>query len=254
MKAGSFVASAASILIVFIFISPVLSGEMDTGFFISIVRGVFSLIKTMSWYFTNYIDQLATHNEYIKDLNFLLGLDEIEGATDRPELISPAFSSLEFRNVRFKYPKTEKYILNGISFKIESGRHYALVGVNGAGKTTIIKLIAGLYGEYEGDILINGTDIKNYTQSEMKSFVSALFQDFARYYISLKDNVLLGNVNEIKNECINEKLVKTLDHMGLGKMIDSLPQGMDTPLGKICMKSLRILPGVVRLLTAVAKP
>lgn len=233
MKTGSFVASIVSILIVFIFINPVFTGEITTGFFISIVRGVFGLIKTMSWNFTHYIDQLATHNEYIKDLNVLLGLDETEGATDKPGMSIPVFRSLEFRDVRFRYPKTEKYILDGVSFKIESGRHYAFVGVNGAGKTTIVKLITGLYDEYEGDILINGTDIKSCTLSELKSFVSVLYQDFARYYISLKDNVLVGNINEMKNENTNEKLMETMGHIGLSKMIDDLSQGMDTPLGKI---------------------
>ena len=163
MKAGSFITSIASILIVFIFINPVLTGKITTGFFISIIRSFFNLIQQMSWNFTDYIDQLATHKEYLKDLNSLLNYDEAKGSIDLPAISIPHLESIEFRNVRFKYPGTNNYVLKGISFKIVDGKHYAFVGVNGAGKTIIIKLITGLYSEYEGNILINGKELKSYS-------------------------------------------------------------------------------------------
>lgn len=233
MKAGSFVTSIASILTVFIFINPVLTGKITTGFFISIVRSFFNLIQQMSWNFTEYIDQLATHKEYLKDLNSLLNLDETEGSTDLPAISIPDLESIEFKNVRFKYPGTNNYVLNGVSFKIVNGRHYAFVGVNGAGKTTIIKLLTGLYSEYEGNILINGKELKIYPLSFIKSITSVLYQDFAKYYISFKNNILIGNINQLHTDNTNKKLIDTIGFLGLTDVLSDLPQGLDTPLGKI---------------------
>lgn len=232
MKAGSFVTSFALVLIIFAFLKPVLTGKITSGFFISIVKAVFSLIQKMSWSLTGSIDKLATYNEYLKDLNSLLSLEETEGAIDEPTRATWRFKSLEFNNVYFKYPGTEQYILSGMSFKIEGNKHYAFVGVNGAGKTTIIKLISGLYDDYEGEILINGKNLTELSKGQLKSIVSVLFQDFAKYNITVKENIIIGNINEMQNKYIDEKLIKIIDSIGLTKVVRDLPEGMDTPLGK----------------------
>lgn len=233
MKAGSIVTSIVSVLTIFVFLKPVLNGEVTAGFFISIVKGIFSLIQKMSWSITYYIDQIATQNEYLKDLNMLLSLDETPGAIDLPIKAIQNFESIEFKDVYFKYPKTEKYILNGMCFKIDRNKHYAFVGINGAGKTTITKLICGLYNNYEGTILINGVDIKKYAQSELKSIASVLYQDFAKYYISLKDNIAIGNISGRENKDIDEKVMKALDSVSLTEKAGNLKEGINTPLGKI---------------------
>lgn len=232
MKAGSFVTSFALVLIIFAFLKPVLTGKITSGFFISIVKAVFSLIQRMSWSLTGSIDKLATYNEYLKDLNSLLSLEETEDAIDKPHTAIWSFKSLEFNKVYFRYPGIEQYILNGMSFKIEENKHYAFVGVNGAGKTTIIKLISGLYDDYEGDILINGKNLREFSKGQLKSIVSVLFQDFAKYNISVKENIIIGNINEMKNKDIDEKLNRIIDGIGLTKVVRDLPKGMDTALGK----------------------
>ena len=83
-------------------------------------------------------------------------------------------------------------ILNHLSFRVESGAHYAFVGANGAGKTTITKLLTGLYQQYEGEILINKKELRTYTQPQIKAMFCGLYQDFAKYYISIKENVAVG--------------------------------------------------------------
>ena len=92
---------------------------------------------------------MAKHNEYLKDLTEFAALDETGEAVELPVFPLPAFESLEFRNVRFKYPGTDNYVLDGISFRIDAGKHYAFVGINGSGKTTITKLMTGLYDDFE---------------------------------------------------------------------------------------------------------
>ena len=199
MKSGSLVTALISILIVFVLLPPVLQGALSVGMFISLINAAFSLVQTMSWQLTSRVDRLAQDHEYLKDLTQFSHLEEEQGAELPPTPQVPSFESLEFRNVRFKYPGTDNLVLKDVSFRIEAGKHYAFVGVNGAGKTTITKLICGLYDQYEGEILLNGRNIREYSHADLKSIVNMVYQDFARYYITLRDNIALGSVNRMPN-------------------------------------------------------
>ncbi|MCM1540648.1 MAG: ATP-binding cassette domain-containing protein, partial [Blautia sp.] len=95
-------------------------------------------------------------------------------------------------HVTFRYPGTDADILKDFSMKLERGRHYAIVGENGAGKTTLIKLLTGLYREYEGEILYNGVEMRTFPREEWFRIFSCVFQDFARYYLSVEENICLG--------------------------------------------------------------
>ena len=123
--------------------------------------------------------------------------------------------------------------------KLYNGKHYAFVGVNGAGKTTITKLLTGMYDDFEGKILIDGKSIREFTTSELKGLFSVVYQDFAKYYISLKENIGLGNVHGVSDEEITE----ALESIGLAELVEELPNGLDTPLGKIKEGSVDISGG-----------
>lgn len=107
----------------------------------------------------------------------------------------------EFKNVYFKYPHTEEYILENVSFKINSNQRTAIVGKNGAGKSTIIKLLSRLYKVDKGEILLNGININNFDFDDYQSFISVLFQDFSLLGVKLKENVASSYDN------IDEKMV-----------------------------------------------
>lgn len=140
-------------------------------------------------------------------------------------------NSLEFRNVSFSYPETEKQVLKRCSFTIEAGKKYAFVGENGSGKTTITKLLDGLYEEYEGEILLNGESIRNLSIPERKALFAVIYQDFARYQIPLGDNVILGDSNHMLKE--DQEIEDILKDQGLSETIQKLAEGIHTPLGKI---------------------
>ena len=103
------------------------------------------------------------------------------------------------------------------------------MGVNGAGKTTLTKLLTGLYDNYEGEILLDGRELRTFRQADLKALFSVVYQDFARYQISLDDNIALGNV--LRKD--PAKIKEAAEAMGLGQTIAELPRGMETPLGKI---------------------
>lgn len=163
MKSGSI----ATLLIIAIIVSSLLpalnEGKISIGTFIALVNAVFSLVQTMSWRLSNTMYELARLQEYIKDLNPFFALSEKKDACVMPVRNNDfTFETLEFRNVSFKYPGTENYVLKDCSFVLKKGKSYSFVGENGAGKSTIIKLIIGLYDDYEGEILLNGKSIREY--------------------------------------------------------------------------------------------
>lgn len=229
IKMGSVIFSFIAIFIIAVLINPVINGLITVGIFMSIVNAVNSLIKTMSWQLSAMLSDIAKNREYLKDLTNFMALEEEEEATDKPLENITKFETLEFKNVRFKYPETDNYILDGMSFIIEAGKHYAFVGINGAGKTTVTKLITGLYKDYEGDILVNGKNIKEHSQGYLKALCSVVYQDFAKYFISFKDNISLGCVNEINDE----RIFKAINTMELNDVVENLPNRVESLLGKI---------------------
>jgi ATP-binding cassette subfamily B protein len=233
MKSGSVISSLISILVIFILIHPVMSGELSIGMFISLVNGVFSIVGMMSWQLTNTAEGLAKHREFLIDLSDFAALEASDSVKHSPASQVPAFESLEFRNVRFSYPGTKQQILKGMTFRINAGKHYAFVGINGAGKTTITKLITGLYDNFEGEIVLNKRPISDYTQSVLKGFFAVVYQDFAKYEISMKDNIAVGDIEHIHNENIRERIDQVTSQLGLQSVAANLQQGIDTPLGKI---------------------
>jgi ATP-binding cassette, subfamily B, bacterial len=136
---------------------------------------------------------------------------------------------IEFRNVSFIYPGKSEPALKNISFTLHRGKSIALVGHNGAGKTTFVKLLTRLYDPTEGEILIGGRNIKEYDPYELHERIGVIFQDYGKYYMTASENIGIGRVAEIKND----ELVKVAAHKsGAAEIIAGLDAGYDTMLGR----------------------
>lgn len=133
---------------------------------------------------------------------------------------------IEFRNVSFKYPNTEELVLKNLNVKFKVGKKFAVVGENGSGKTTFIKLLCRLYDPTEGEILLNGINIKKYDYKDYIDIFSVVFQDFKLLAYSLAQNVAT-NVNFDK-----EKVRKCLENSGFEQRLKTLEKGIDTKLYK----------------------
>ncbi|MFL7795607.1 ABC transporter ATP-binding protein/permease [Clostridium chauvoei] len=232
-KMGSVITACLSIFILIILLKPVQEGSMSVGIFISISNAILNLVGDMSWTLTYLMEDLAKNKEYINELCDFFILEECEGAIDKPAQEPVILKTLEFKNVYFKYPGTENYILKNLSFTIKGGKHYSVVGINGAGKTTLTKLITGLYSNFEGDILINGVSIRNYSQAELKALTSVVYKDFAKYNISLRDNIALGNVLRLNGNFIDRDIEKVITTIELDEKVKSLEHGLNSMLGKL---------------------
>ena len=135
---------------------------------------------------------------------------------------------IEYKNVYFSYPGTYDYALKNVSIRIESGEHLSIVGLNGAGKTTFIKLLCRFYQVTSGEILLNGINIWEYDYREYMQMISAVFQDFKLLALSIKENITL----EKSGHFDDDKLLPLISKVGLGEKIRNLKAGINTPVFK----------------------
>ena len=135
---------------------------------------------------------------------------------------------IEFCDVSFRYPGQETNVIEHFSTTIDTNTKVALVGKNGAGKSTVIKLMLGLYTTYGGVIRLNGTDIKEYDREQYQKAFSTIFQDYMLYALSLKENICFGNQEEP-----DETVTKVLEKIGFAKKLSTMKLQLDTQIYKL---------------------
>ncbi len=138
--------------------------------------------------------------------------------------------TIEFRNVTFRYPGSDRDVIKNVSFVINPGDTVVLVGLNGAGKTTLIKLLTRLYDPTDGEILLDGHNIKEYDVTELYKIFGIIFQDFGRYAVSVTENIAFGDMDR---ECTEENIKTAAYQSNADTFIDDLPDGYDTPLTRV---------------------
>ena len=225
-------------IVMIVLLSLGLTSGLTIGTFIALAKAIFDLVTIMSGDVSRSIVIMTNSVAYLKDLTKFANMRETEGTNDLPAPIPIPFATLEFQHVTFTYPGAEEPVLKDLSFRMEAGKHYAFVGENGAGKTTIIKLMTGLYDQYEGEILVNGRDLSTYTVPEVKAMFSGVYQDFAQYSISVADNIQLGSVRQMGTPETDQKMRQIAKKLDLQEEIESLPKQYDTQLGRLTPESV----------------
>lgn len=141
----------------------------------------------------------------------------------------PMRQGIQFKNVYFNYPNSQREAIKNASFHLEPGEVIALVGENGSGKTTLIKLLCRLYDPTEGSVEIDGIDVREMKVRELRQQISVIFQDYAKYHLTARENIWLGNL-----ECPSddERIIKAAQRSGADEVIQTLPLAYDNLLGK----------------------
>ncbi|WP_158790850.1 ABC transporter ATP-binding protein [Granulicella sp. L60] len=172
----------------------------------------------------------------LDQLMYLGDVFELFGETSRiqrprdPKVFPVSIQSgIEFRHVSFAYAGSSKWALRDVSFRIAPGERIALVGENGAGKTTVIKLLTRLYDPTEGQILIDGTDLREFAPEDLRGAVTAVFQDFVHYDLSVKDNIGFGNIDRLSDL---DSIARAAKEARAASVIENLPRRYDQILGK----------------------
>lgn len=147
------------------------------------------------------------------------------GTVLQPDVSKPY--EIELRNVSFRYPEAEKDTLKNINLTIKAGEKLSVVGLNGAGKTTLVKLICGFYDPTDGEVLLNGVNIKKYNRRDYYTLFSAVFQDF-----SLLAATIAGNISQANDNIHMEKVIDCAEKAGLAEKINCLPDKYEAYIGK----------------------
>jgi ATP-binding cassette subfamily B protein len=136
---------------------------------------------------------------------------------------------IEFRNVWFQYANQEGWALRDVNLSLRPGEKIALVGANGAGKTTFVKLLTRLYDPSEGQVLIDGIDLREVDPKDLQKRIGVIFQDFVKYHLPARENVGFGQIDQLDNE---PRIIDAATRSGADSTIRALPQGYNTMLGK----------------------
>ena len=173
---------------------------------------------------------LYEDNLFLSNLFEFLNLKPKVNEPDHPHSVpSQLQKGIIFEGVSFHYPSSQRRVLEDITFAIAPGETVALVGRNGCGKTTLAKLLCRLYDPDQGLITLDNIDIKQFAIRSLRSNISVLFQDFVRYYLTVKENIWFGSVDQPLDE---EKVAAAAKQAGVHELIMNLPKDYDTLLGK----------------------
>ena len=198
----------------------------DMTLYLSIFRGSQNMFESI-------LDGLSTlyeHGLFMSNLFAFLELEPQMAATVQPAPMPVVLQhGFQFQHVSFKYDGQENWALRDVNLCIRPGEKIALVGPNGAGKTTLIKLLTRLYDPTEGQVLLDGIDLREYHLNELRRKIGVIFQDFVRYYVSAAENIGFGQIEALDDR---PRIVGAAAKSGAAPVIEGLPDGYETMLGR----------------------
>jgi ATP-binding cassette, subfamily B, bacterial len=206
-----------------------LRGELSVGdltFLAGSLAGASNQIQLVFSTFTSIADQAL----FLSDLFEFFSMKPKICNTARP-LLAPRCiqSGMEFRGVSFEYPKATRRILDQLDFRIEAEERVAIVGENGQGKTTLVKLMTRLYEPTAGRILLDGVDIREYDLDDLHRQIGVIFQDFMRYDLTVRENIAMGGIEDQMDDA---RLLDAAVKSGARDILGRFHQGLDQMLGR----------------------
>ena len=215
-----------SYILRFFILFNVLKKQMTIGDLTMYIQAMENLESSI-YLIMDIIATLYTDNLYIENLIELI--NTMPNNENNYLEFPGSFRVIEFKNVSFKYPSADKYSLKNVNLKIEDQKAYALVGENGSGKTTLIKLLMRLYDPTEGEILIDGINIKEYSKESIYKKIGVIFQDYIKYPLDVQANIGIGFVEEIENW---NRMLRASEKSKADIFISQLPQKYHSFLNK----------------------
>jgi ABC-type multidrug transport system fused ATPase/permease subunit len=196
--------------------------SLYTGALMSVSASVVGLIEHSAQIYegTLFIDNL---------ISFIDEKPTVVPSVSAPEKVAHGCPhTIEFENVSFAYPGKDKLVLKNINLKFRPGETVVLVGLNGAGKTTFIKLLTRLYDPTEGRILLDGKDLREYDTRDLYDMFGIIFQDFGKYAASVKENISFGDIR--RERASDDEIFAAAKQANAEDFIERMPQSYDTPL------------------------
>lgn len=217
----------------------VVEGNLPASLFVLYIATIGNLTEQM----LGIMDTCNTMNRYSMEINVVREYFDykeqfrFEGGKKLPDAVDGKYE-IELKNVSFRYPNNDTDTLHNINLRIAPGEKVAVVGLNGAGKTTLIRLISGFYDPTEGEVLLNGINIKEFNRREYYRLFSAVFQEFSILDATINDNITL------EDDATNpERVWEIISKAGLEVKVKNLPDGLNTIIGKKIYENGVLLSG-----------
>ena len=207
-----------------------IAGTIDPGGVVLVI-GAFTAVSGTLGQITSTFVAVDQHTTFLDDYFSFLAIGPLLPVAEHPTpLPSGTITGIAFENVGFTYPGGTAPAVEGLNLKIRSGELIALVGENGAGKSTLVKLLLRFYDVNEGAVTIDGIDVRDMDPEALRSRIGILFQDYATYELSVKENIILGWPYATVDE---ERIAKSLRDSRSEGVVKKLPNGIDSKVGRL---------------------
>jgi ATP-binding cassette, subfamily B, bacterial len=232
LAAGSFLSmiSTGGYYLAYVFVIwRTVAGVLSIGAFTFLAGAIQQASSNIQQIFST-VSSIADQALFLTDL---LAFFEMRPAiASKPNALPaprPITQGFEFRNVSFRYPGSPRLVLNGLNFHLHPGERIALIGENGEGKTTIVKLLTRLYDPLEGQVLLDGVDLREYNLDDLYREIGVIFQDFMRYEMTARENIAVGQIGQIDEL---SRLQQSAQKSMADEVIGRLPLGYEQMLGR----------------------
>jgi ATP-binding cassette subfamily B protein len=225
------IVTGTTLALAYLFVSiKGVEGVIDPGGVVLVIGAFTSVSSTLAQISSTFVS-VDQHTTFLDDYFSFLSIDELVKKVDNPEPLPAKFDKgIVFNNVSFKYPGSAEYAIREFNLNINSGELIALVGENGAGKSTIVRLLLRFYDVDSGSITIGGVDVKNTDPEELRNRIGVLFQDYANYELTVRENVTMGRPNA---EVLDDRVLESLRDARSEWLVKKMPNGLDSKVGRL---------------------
>ncbi len=207
-----------------------IEGTINPGGVVLVIGAFTSVAGTLATISSTFVS-IDQHTTFLDDYFSFLSIEPLVTSPEKPvSLPDGPVDGIEFDNVSFTYPGGTEPAVEGLDLHIRKGELMALVGENGAGKSTIIKLLLRFYDAQKGEVRIGGINVKEMDPPVLRSRIGVLFQDFASYELSVRENVVMGRPDA---EADDEKVLKALQDSRSEWLVKKMPNGLDSKVGRL---------------------
>lgn len=214
-----------SLFVIFKVVLMATVGKILVGDTVAYIQSL-STIQSNVAGFLNNLSEIYNDILYIEEFYKFLDWD-VKDNIDRTIEVKE-IKTIEFKNVNYRYKTSNEYTLENVNIKLSKKELIGIIGENGSGKTTFIKLLCGFYDNYEGEILINGIDLAKINPNNLRKRIGIIFQDFNKYEFTLRENIGFGDIGEMNNDV---RIIKVLNEINLKEKIDKFENSIDTQMG-----------------------
>lgn len=205
-------------------------GAIDPGGVVLVIGAFTSVSGTLGQISSTFV-AVDQHTTFLDDYFSFLAIEPLVPAPAKPRFVpNRLVDGIEFDNVTFSYPGGSEPAVAGLSLRIRSGELIALVGENGAGKSTLVKLLLRFYDADQGSVRVGGVDLKDLDPETLRSRIGVLFQDYASYELTIRDNVVMGRPDVEVND---ERVMEALRDSRSEWLVKKMPNGLDSKVGRL---------------------